>query len=44
VGTGDSAAGGRALYESRGLSPGETKPGEMGGVPVTEEMWRLKLD
>lgn len=34
----------RSLYASFGFSPSETKPGVMGGVPVTEELWTLALD
>jgi GNAT superfamily N-acetyltransferase len=33
----------RTLYKSFGFTFSESKPGEMGGVPVTEEMWRLKF-
>jgi GNAT superfamily N-acetyltransferase len=34
----------RAMYAALGFSLAETKQGEMGGVPVTEELWRLELD
>jgi len=39
-----SLAAARSLYDSCGFTPAGQKPGVMGGVPVTEELWTLSLN